>query len=191
VGAIHGLEGGACVVKEAAHHRRAFEVFYSMGAKRSLAALAKRLNVSHASVKLWSRTFGWTQRIAERDESVAALVEKKATRSEVDRRSRNKQIVEAGIITAGRAIAEGKMTPTLSDLDRMIRLDLFLQGEADTPGDMKIVIEWPSTCLPPGTLSGQEAQNVNESEPTAEPKPEHRVRAEDADFEELDGNDTH
>jgi hypothetical protein len=119
-------------MKEAAHHRRAFEAYYAMGEKRTLPAVAKKLNVSHASVKLWSRSFGWGTRVAERDDSVADLVERKATKTEVDRHTRNRQIVQAGIIATARAIAEGRITPTLADLDRLVRLEGFLAGEADS-----------------------------------------------------------
>jgi hypothetical protein len=103
-----------------------------MGQNRSLPALAKRLNVSHAATKLWSRTFGWAARIEERDKAVAHLVEQKTVKQEVDRRTRNKQIVQAGIVAAARAIAEGRVHPTLADLDRLIRLENFLEGEADS-----------------------------------------------------------
>jgi hypothetical protein len=122
-------------MKESARHVRAFEAFYAMGQGRTLRALARKLNVSHSSVKLWSRTFGWAARIEERDAAVAHIVEEKTRKVEVDRRTRNRRIVEAAIIAAARAIAEGRVRPTLADLDRMVRLESFVEGEAASSPD--------------------------------------------------------
>jgi hypothetical protein len=107
-------------------------MYYSLGQVRSLIAVAAKLGVSATSVKTWSRAFSWQKRIDERDAAVAHVVEKKSVHAEVDRRMRNKKIVEAGIIAAARAIADGHVKPTLADLDRMLRLEAFLEGEPDS-----------------------------------------------------------
>jgi hypothetical protein len=116
-------------VRETAKHQRAFEVYFSLGPNRSLSMVASKLGVSVAAVKKWSREFGWQQRVADRDMAVSGLVRERVTKVEVDRRSRNRQIVQAGIIATARAIAEGRIKPTLADLDRMIRLELVVEHE--------------------------------------------------------------
>lgn len=125
-------------MKEAAHHQRAFEAFYAMGQGRSLAALASQLNVSQASVKLWSRTFGWTQRIAERDAALASAVEEKTIHVAVDRRTRNRKIIEAGIVRAARAVANGDVKPSYADLEKFIRLEDQLEAQGGPrDGDLR------------------------------------------------------
>ena len=45
---------------------------------------------------------------------------------------RNQQIVQMALVQAARQIAEGKVRCTISDLDRLIRLESFLEGKADS-----------------------------------------------------------
>jgi transposase len=119
-------------MRETARHHRAFETYYALGVGRTLPAVAEKLGVSVATVKRWSAAFSWQGRVLERDEAVAGIVERKATRAEVDRRTRNRQLVQAALITATWQITEGKVRATLGDLDRLIRLESFLEGEPDS-----------------------------------------------------------
>jgi transposase len=56
---------------EQEHHSQAFEAYHQLGPKRSHKAVAEQLGVSVASVKNWSRSFRWQERIAERDAQIA------------------------------------------------------------------------------------------------------------------------
>lgn len=135
-------------MKESAQHQKAFEVYYGMGPQRSLAGVAARLNVSVGSVKLWSSSFGWSQRIAERDQALAAAVEQKSTRAEMDRTTRNRRIVEASLLRGARAVADGEVKPTFADLAKLIQLDTSL-AEAGDPRD---VLERQLRSMPPEEL---------------------------------------
>ncbi|GJM43878.1 MAG: hypothetical protein DHS20C21_07200 [Gemmatimonadota bacterium] len=119
-------------MKETANHQRAFEAYYSLGASRTLTAAAAKLGVSVASLKKWSGAFSWQTRIAERDAAVSGIVRERTTEREVTRQERNRKIVEAGIIATARAIADGRIRPSLSDLDRLMRLEAFLEGEVES-----------------------------------------------------------
>ncbi|GJM43213.1 MAG: hypothetical protein DHS20C21_00550 [Gemmatimonadota bacterium] len=119
-------------MKETTKHQRAFEAYYGLGPDRSLPALAAEFGASVAAVKKWSGAFSWQRRVAERDQAVGGLVRERATKAEVDRRSQNRRIIEAGIISVARAIADGRVSPSLSDLDRLVRLQCFVEGEADS-----------------------------------------------------------
>ena len=119
-------------MKETARHQKAFETYYGLGAERSLQVVAAKVGASVAAVKKWSGAFGWQARVAEREQAVNGLVRERATKAEVDRRARNRQIVEAAIISAARAIADGRVSPSLADLDRMVRLEAFVEGEPDS-----------------------------------------------------------
>lgn len=117
---------------EEAHHHEAFEKYYAMGAGRSLATLAKSLGVAANTAKTWSVKFRWRERIAERERKVSEAVATRAIKSEADVRTRSKQIVQLALIRIAQAVADGSMKGTFSDLDRLVRLEGFLDGEADS-----------------------------------------------------------
>jgi hypothetical protein len=98
----------------------------------SLSISSRSYGVSDAAVKTWSKAFSWQRRFEEREASVAHAVEQKTVRAEVDRRSRNQRITEAGIVAVARAIADGRIKPTLADLDRLVRLESFVEGRPDS-----------------------------------------------------------
>jgi hypothetical protein len=116
-------------VKETEKHQRAFEVYYSLGPSRSLPIVAKRVGASVGAVKKWSRVFNWKQRVEDREAAVSGIVRERVTTGEVDRRSRNLKIVKAGIVATARAIADGKIKPSLADLERMMRLEAEVELE--------------------------------------------------------------
>ena len=113
-------------MKEQEHHKKAFEYYYTLGESRSLPKVAARLGVSLASVKLWSRSFDWHQRLNDRDAEVARAMASRALSDEVENRARNKQLVKMALLQLAKAIAEGKIKMTLADLDKLIRLEAFL-----------------------------------------------------------------
>lgn len=47
-----------------------------------------------------------------------------------------------GLLQVAKAIAEGKVKPTGSDLNKLIRLEEFLRQEGKPGEQMKIVLEW-------------------------------------------------
>ena len=162
-------------MRETARHQTAFEIYFGLGPGRSLGTVAAKLSVSAAAVKNWSREFSWQTRLEEREQAVAHVVEKKSMRTEVDRRTRNERIVEAGIVAAARAIADGKIRPTLADLDRLVRLESFLQGEPDS-----------RTELIERDLRGKTTGELRELVRTELQQLRDLIGAEDATFE-LDG----
>ncbi|MFH1312330.1 MAG: hypothetical protein ABIJ00_03805, partial [Candidatus Eisenbacteria bacterium] len=58
--------------------------------------------------------------------------------------ARNRKIVEMGLIKVAQAIAEGKVKPTITDLDRLIRLEEFLRQEGEEK-QQKFVFVWSDT----------------------------------------------
>lgn len=113
------------------NHRKAFEMYYALGEKRSYRQVAQQLGVSLPTVKLWARAFGWRQRIRERDATVARKVADHAIQSNVRDGERNQKIVELALMKVAKAIAEGKVRIQLSDLDRILRLQEFLESRLD------------------------------------------------------------
>lgn len=113
---------------EREHQQRAFELYYSQGGKRSHERVATELGVSVASVKSWSRSFNWAKRLAERDAAVARQVADQTIKSEVDELSRNKKIVQMALVKVAKAINADKVRVQIGDLDRLIRLQSYLDG---------------------------------------------------------------
>jgi hypothetical protein len=127
-------------LNERENHKKAFEFYYGMGEGRNYKRVAEEFGVSIGAVKLWGRTFGWKRRVGERDAEVARSLADQSLKDWVDRSRRNRKIVEMGLIKVAQAIAEGKVKPTISDLDRLIRLQEFLREE-DPDNRPKIIFE--------------------------------------------------
>jgi len=120
------------LVKEQAHQERAFEYYYSLGEHRNYAKVASEFDVSVSTVKLWGRSFRWTERVQERNLSVVREVASRTLESEVSRREQGLQIVRMAVLQLAKAIAEGEIKMSLSDLDKLIRLEAFLLDEPES-----------------------------------------------------------
>ena len=116
---------------EKEHNTQAFETYYALGPKRSHSAVAKKLGVSVSTIKNWSRSFRWRERIAERDTQVAKKVASRTLNTEVARTQRSLQIVQMSIVQLAKAVSQGKVKMTLADLDKLIRLEAFLSDQPD------------------------------------------------------------
>jgi len=125
-------------LKEQGHQRKAFEYYYSLGDKRTYLQVAKKFGISIQSVKLWGRRFSWKKRLSEREVEVARAVAAKSIDSEVSSRSRNKQLIQLALVQLAKAIAEGKVRMNLGDLDRLIRLESFLDQGVDSRHELVI-----------------------------------------------------
>ena len=64
----------------------------------------------------------------------------------MERGLRNSKIIEMGLVQVAKAIAEGKVKMTVSDLDRLIRLEEYLREGPGGPGPMEIVVTWTEHC---------------------------------------------
>jgi transposase-like protein len=118
---------------EQEHHRLAFEQYYALGPKRSYQQVAQKLGVSASTVKLWSRTFGWRQRIGERDGDVARQVADRSAQAVLDDRERDLKIVRMAKMKLTKDIAEGKVKGKIPDLEMLIRLEDYLSGSQKDP----------------------------------------------------------
>jgi hypothetical protein len=120
------------LVKEQPHHFRAFEYYYSLGEHRSYEKVAAEFSVAVSTVKLWGTSFGWKEKIRDREMEVAREVATRTLGSEVSRRERNTQIIQMAILQLAKAVAEGHIKMTLSDLDKLIRLEAYLNDEPES-----------------------------------------------------------
>ena len=120
------------LAKEQAHQEKAFEYYYGLGEKRSYEKVSKKFGVALSTVKLWGQSFGWKNRIKDRNLQIAREMATRALNDEVSRRERSLQIVQMALVHLAKAIAEGKVKMTLQDLDRLLRLEMFLTDQPDS-----------------------------------------------------------
>lgn len=119
-------------MQEREDQRLAFERYAEMGPARSLSKLARKIGVSKSAVKTWSREFGWADRLQLRDRDVATAAAKGTIKTQSDVRRRNDQLLQLALVQVAKALAEGRVKVTLADLDRLLRLEEFMAGRADS-----------------------------------------------------------
>jgi len=145
---------------EREHHKKAFEFYYALGEGRSYRQVAEESGVSLGTVKLWGRSFDWSGRIAERDADVARAMADRSMKKGMERGLRNSKIIEMGLVQVAKAIAEGKVKMTVSDLDRLIRLEEYLTEGPGGPRPMEIVVTWTEH----GSMDEDETENGSEED---------------------------
>ncbi len=123
-------------MKETLKHQEAFNCYYSLGPKRGYTEVARNLAVSRTAVAEWGRAFAWQERVEQRDAENARRLEEKTNDSVVATKANYRKIVRAAI---GRWVenykAKAVNLDTAADLERLIKLDLLLLGEATERGE--------------------------------------------------------
>ena len=119
----------------------AFAFYASLDPReRKYALMAERFGVSLATVKLWASKGKWRRRVAARDARVVRRAMDKAETTEADARAKYLKIVELALMKLAREIAEGTVRGTFSDLDRLVRLRVFLEEPEVGPGGPQQVV---------------------------------------------------
>lgn len=136
-------------VREKAKHAAAWELYYALGADRSLSEVARRFNTSPTAVHQWSVAFDWQKRLVEREKIVSQLVAQKAVEDEAQLRADALKICRASIIryaqslqptrdAAGNIIAPATADIRAADFVNLVKLDRFLRGGADSRTELLI-----------------------------------------------------
>jgi len=116
---------------EQEHQRRAFEI-YASAAGRTYQEVAREMGVSVRTIKSWAKAHSWKRRIQERDAGIARRVADQALQSGVDERLRHQKIVHMAVVRLAKAIADGKVRMQMGDLDRLIRLQDYIDGRVES-----------------------------------------------------------
>lgn len=120
------------VQEEKPIHRKAFEIYYALGEDRSIRNVAKEMNKSSTTIHNWSKSFNWRERVEIRDTTVHKQLEKKTLDTIVDLKAQYHKIIKATIFQAVEDIKNGTLKiESMSDLQKMVQLDLELLGEED------------------------------------------------------------
>ena len=182
------------VKRETPRHLEAFELYVAAGGRRSYRQVARALGTSVGAVKLWSLSFDWPARARRRDAGIARKLAKKTDESIVQVKARYHSMINK-IVEAlcrhhlGKDLRELRHPErtTLTDLERLVRLDLMLLGEPDlvarletgrgreldvalaalTPAELRALVA-TARQLAARTVEGEV---IDEEKPTA-PKPE-------------------
>jgi len=126
------------IKRETPRHHEAFELYVAQGGRRSYRAIAQATGVSVMAVRHWARSFDWPTRVAARDVAIARKLAKRTDESIVQVKARYHSMINK-IVEAlcrhhlGKDLKELRHPErtTLTDLERLVRLDLMLLGEPD------------------------------------------------------------
>ena len=119
--------------KENALQREAFEIYYQLGDKRSLRAVAEKVGRTERSVAGWSRSFNWVDRVSQRqiEENKTAGEATILLAQTVEAKTKYRIMMNNLLTMASRKIASGELgIKTVADLEKVVKLDLLLLGEA-------------------------------------------------------------
>ena len=111
--------------KENELQRKAFELYYGLGDKRSLRAVAETIGRTERTVAGWSRAFNWVARVTQRN------IEAKITAELTDVRTKYRILINNLMADFSKDIAQGKVkVKNINDFERLVKLDMLLMGEA-------------------------------------------------------------
>ena len=119
--------------KENGLQREAFEIYYQLGDKRSLRAVADQVGRTERTVAGWSRAYSWVDRVSQREiEDAKNNATDKATLDSktTDVKTRYRIMINNLMAMASRKIASGELKiRNIQDFERVVKLDMLLMGE--------------------------------------------------------------
>lgn len=120
--------------KENNLQREAFEIYYQLGDKRSLRAVADQVGRTERTIAGWSRAFSWVDRVKQREIEDArnnALSSSALNSQTTDVKTRYRIMINNLMAHASKKIALGELKiRNVQDFERVVKLDLLLMGEA-------------------------------------------------------------
>ncbi len=132
------MSGKRPIKRETPRHQEAFELYVAQGGQRSYRAVAQATGVSVMAVRHWARSFDWPTRARGRDAGIARKLAKKTDETIVQVKARYHSMINKIVEALCRhhlgkdlkSLRHPERT-TLTDLERLVRLDLMLLGEPD------------------------------------------------------------
>ncbi len=127
--------------KETLRHQEAFQLYCTLGARRSLNEVARITGVSSNSINKWARSFDWKQRVEEHDSTLVGRLEKEIDETVVQTKAKYHRRIRTALdrwfqAHFGQPIAALKAVKkfSVSDIALLMKLDLVLMGEPDMIG---------------------------------------------------------
>mgnify|MGYP000805203966 FL=1 len=118
--------------KENELQRKAFELYYGLGDKRSLRAVAETIGRTERTVAGWSMAFNWVARVTQRNiENAQNSNEAKIIAELTDVRTKYRILINNLMADFSKDIVQGKVkVKNINDFERLVKLDMLLMGEA-------------------------------------------------------------
>lgn len=120
--------------KENHLQQEAFELYYSLGNKRSLKTVAEKIGRTERTIAGWSRSLNWVDRVKQReieDAKNEALSTGALNSQTTEAKTRYRLLLNSLLNKTAEKIAKGELSiRNIQDLERVIKLDLLLMGEA-------------------------------------------------------------
>lgn len=118
--------------KENELQKKAFEIYYMMGEKRSLRAVAEEIGRTERTVAGWSRSFSWVARVTQRNiEDAKNRREEQINTQLTDVRTKYRIIINNFMAQLSNDVLNGKIkVKNINDFEKLVKLDLLLMGEA-------------------------------------------------------------
>ena len=134
-------------MEETFDHTKIFGIYYVMGKDRSLAKLRKKLMhpkctqnaPSLDTLKRWSRSFHWQEKVKQTDTEVSEILKKKLKKTAVNSKADYRELIKEVIDKFKEELKEGKIKMSKpQDINEMIKLDLLMMGEPTGRDEHKI-----------------------------------------------------
>ena len=118
------------LVKENEKQKAAFDLYYNMGDKRTIEAVANHIGMTSRTVGEWSRRFNWRDRVNQR-EIEDATAQGSTANSVIDAKAEYRQIIRALVAAFVKDYKDGKIRiKNIQDFERIVKLDLMLLGDS-------------------------------------------------------------
>ena len=110
--------------KEGFEHKLAFETYYKTGEKRSLKAIAQKLNKGLSTVEEWSKKYRWVARVKERERQAAEyILMQQSAKEEAEVKQKHLTLVDASIGQWSKKLVDGTIKLTsVDDLQKLVNL---------------------------------------------------------------------
>ena len=120
------------LTKENELQSRAFEMYYGLGDRRSLKAVAETIGRTERTVAGWSRSFNWVARVTQRNIENSQNKREEAINTQLtDVRAKYRVIINNFMAELSRRVIKGEIkVRNIQDFERLVKLDLLLMGEA-------------------------------------------------------------
>ena len=126
------IKGLNKIKKETLRHKEAFELYYSMGNERGLQKVADHFGVTLKAVAQWNMSFNWQERVEQRDIEIGKKLQERTIDTILNEKANYRKIIKLGIGQIVDSMRNGDLTYKIQDLDKLIRLDMYLLGENES-----------------------------------------------------------
>lgn len=120
------------IKKETLKHKEAFELYYGLGNERSLQKVADEYGVTLKAVHQWNVSFNWQERVIQRDTEIGRKLQEKNIDTILNEKANYRKIIKLAVGQIVDSMREGEITYKIQDLDKLIRLDMYLLGENES-----------------------------------------------------------